>query len=146
MRSFASRDPQMEVWKIFHWIFQEVRKLGPDFRNFQDRDNVIPKLWNFTCQKQHYRAQVWIFRVSCFVTCPHGSARPTPLLNQEANGVDEDTFNSAAFYVWRAWPSLSLFAMLAKLFHLLLVVMALAKVWSLPSSAKQAGSACYALT
>lgn len=28
--------------------------------------------------------------------------RPTPLLNYEANGVDEDTFSSLAFYVWLA--------------------------------------------
>lgn len=31
--------------------------------------------------------------------------RPTPLLNQEANGVDEDTFNSAAFYVYDLSPA-----------------------------------------
>lgn len=35
---------------------------------------------------------------SCALPCPI-FVRPTPLLNLETNGVDEDTFNSMAFYV-----------------------------------------------
>lgn len=71
---------------------------------------------------------------SCALPCPI-FVRPTPLLNLETNGVDEDTFNSMAFYVWRAWQTDCVTSYLS---FLLLDVL---KVWSQRSTENQAGRA-----